>query len=61
MQHLLPMWEANTSLPSDGIEWTRPKSRNGVNKESFTSQLALSLTLNMGVRMLVLHKLNTGT
>lgn len=54
MQHLLPVLEANTSLPSDGIEWTRPKCINRVSKESFTSQLAFSLMLNMGVRMLIL-------
>lgn len=54
MQHLLPVLEANTSLPSDGIKWTRPKCIHGVSKERFTSQLAFSLMLNMGVGMLIL-------
>lgn len=60
MHRLLSMLEGNTSLPSDGIKWTRPKRINGVSKESFTSQFAFSRTLNMGVRMLKPHKLNIG-
>ena len=58
MQHLLPVLEANTSLPSDGIEWTRPKRINGVSK--FHIPISILTNAKHGREDANPHKLNIG-